>query len=128
MHTVINWIRKMWARLTGQETALLRIELVEKENTITELRKSIGEAKAADRRVNFEIKAKLPTKIRVWYRENKQKPYHELNSEVQDMIDEIREIERDLESKKPKVNGFMPAFQDYSAVASEDVGLSRTAR
>lgn len=110
----------------AQENLRLRQKLVEQvaKNSILE-KQHRAEMQKLDRRAQFELKAAMETKIRVWYREMKDLPPNELRARfnaVKQEVDNIdAQIKRNRSVEMPNYENVMD-FTPHAAHA----GLSRT--
>ncbi len=132
INKILLFFRRLWGRITGHfyKDMLRHADqmLEARDAQIDDLRRQLNEAKKDDRRANFELKATLTTKLRVWYRENKgQLSYYTMREKLDEIKAEINDIEADLLTRKPAEKVITPDFVDYTRPNNHQ-GLSKTAR
>lgn len=114
-----NKLIHIWLWISG---GLLRKQIADLQNQLQD-KETIQDSK-----LRFEIRADLPTKMRVWWREAKGRKFHEVEGDVIALKSEMNKIDRELEEMRPReTHHNRRQFMDYTQPI-EHKGLSKTGR
>jgi len=127
---MIGFIKKLFGPSSSDK---LRNQIEDKNREIdrlkTKLTTELSKAVKMDSRVRFELKAEMDTKIRVWWRENKEIHPLELESKFNAMKKEIDKIEGEIKRNRVvEANIDYPVLDkmDFTMRNHQHVGLSKT--
>ena len=126
----MNWLQKIWYWCTGQLWLRKQLLEVTKQLKETEKRYKKVEGDKMSRMINFDHKAEIDTKVRVWVNYILEKNYQNLVT-TKDKVENIRKSLSTLESKQDrerpprKRSAKEPQVLDFSPKAKKG-GLSKT--